>query len=65
MEIGPHGLRGLSAVPSVAEELKKEAGSVPTLHRNMVGRTVVVATVKFAAVIPMHVLVSLLAREAF
>ena len=65
MEDGPHGLLGLNAMPPVAEEFKKEAESVTTHHRSMVGRSVVVTTMKFAAVIQMHVLVSPLAREAF
>ena len=42
MENGPHGLRGLNAVPPVAEELVQEAESVTTHHQQMVGRNALV-----------------------
>ena len=55
MEDGLTGLSGVHAVPPVTEELMKEAGSVTTHHRKMVGRTVMVTTVKLRAAMNMLV----------
>ena len=56
MEDGLAGLSGVHAVPPVMEELMKEAESVTTHHRKMVGRTVMVTTVKLRAAMNMIVL---------
>ena len=61
METGALGIRGLHAVSPVVQELVKEADCVLTRYHNMVGRNVLVATVKLATALNCHVLVSLVA----
>ena len=51
MENGPHGLHGLNAVPPVAQELVKEAESVTTHHRKMVGRIALVTALRNSSAI--------------
>ena len=63
MEDGPFGVSGVHAVFPVEEELVKEAESVRTQNRQMVGRTVPVAALSLGAAMNIHVLVSLLANE--
>ena len=65
MEDGLTGLNGLNAVSPVMEELVKEAESVTTHHRKMVGRTVLSTTVKLSTAMKNSVLymVNLLANE--
>ena len=63
---GPIGLRGVHAVFPVKEELVKEAESVTTQHRKMVGGTAPVPALTLGAAmstIVLQHLVSILANE--
>ena len=64
MEDGPNGLRGLNAVLPVKEDFVKEAEGVPTLHRNLVERTAMVAIMTLTTAMITHVLVSRLLTSA-
>ena len=59
MEDGPHGLRGLHAVPPVAQEVTAEVESAMTHHHNMGGMTALAVAMKSPLAIHNHVLVSL------